>query len=180
MRAPEVWGNGYSVVNSLLHQPWAWTAVLLVLVAQDRGDRADHRLRRGRRRVHADAVRRRRDRLAVRRRARTRCGRTATSAPFAYAMIGMGAFLAAATSAPLMAILMIFEMTLSYQVVLPLMLASVVAYLIARSVEERSMYEITSKRNREEKERMRLRGMHMRDLVKPADTVLPLTATVPN
>jgi chloride channel protein, CIC family len=177
IRAPEVWGNGYSVVNSLLHQPWAWSAVLLVLVAK----------------VGATAL-------------TTGSGAVggvftptlfvgaaigwlfgaaahtlfphATSAPFAYAVIGMGAFLAAATSAPLMAILMIFEMTLSYQVVLPLMLASVLAYLIARSIGERSMYEITSKRNREEKERMRLRGMHMRDLVKPAATVLPLTATV--
>ena len=47
----------------------------------------------------------------------------AASAPLAYAVVGMGAFLAGATQAPLMAILMIFEMTLSYQVMLPLMVA---------------------------------------------------------
>ncbi|AMP00686.1 voltage gated chloride channel family protein [Collimonas arenae] len=29
---PEVWGNGYSVVNSLLHTPWLWWSVLVVLV----------------------------------------------------------------------------------------------------------------------------------------------------
>ncbi|VVD88189.1 voltage-gated ClC-type chloride channel ClcB [Pandoraea communis] len=57
-------------------------------------------------------------------------------------MVGMGAFLAASTSAPLMAILMIFEMTLSYQAVLPLMLACVVAYFVAHSRGEASMYEV--------------------------------------
>ncbi|HVC13171.1 MAG TPA: ClcB-like voltage-gated chloride channel protein, partial [Burkholderiales bacterium] len=31
---PEVWGNGYSVVNELLHQDWLWWMVLLVLVAK--------------------------------------------------------------------------------------------------------------------------------------------------
>ena len=50
-------------------------------------------------------------------------------------MIGMGAFLAAVTHAPLMAIIMSFEMTLSYDSILPLMLCSVIAYFTARSIE---------------------------------------------
>jgi H+/Cl- antiporter ClcA len=29
---PQVWGNGYSVVNSVLHTPWVWQALLTVLV----------------------------------------------------------------------------------------------------------------------------------------------------
>jgi CIC family chloride channel protein len=101
-----------------------------------------------------------------------------TSAPFAYAMVGMGAFLAAATHAPLMAILMIFEMTLSYQVMLPLMLSCVVAFFIARASAQTSMYEVTLRRNRDEKERSRLAATQMRELVKPADTVVPLDADV--
>src|SRR5262249_9540767 len=28
---PEVWGNGYSVVNAILHSPWTWSALLVVL-----------------------------------------------------------------------------------------------------------------------------------------------------
>ena len=43
-----------------------------------------------------------------------------------YVMVGMGAFLASITYAPLMSIVMIFEMTLSYEVILPLMLACVI------------------------------------------------------
>jgi CIC family chloride channel protein len=102
----------------------------------------------------------------------------ATSAPFAYAIVGMGAFLAGATSAPLMAILMIFEMTLSYEVVLPLMLSCVVAFFVARAISETSMYDITLTRNREAKERLRLQATRMEQLIKPADTVLPRTAGV--
>jgi chloride channel protein, CIC family len=49
-----------------------------------------------------------------------------------YALVGMGGFLAATTHAPLMSILMIFEMTLDYQVVLPLMLACVTAHYAAK------------------------------------------------
>ena len=55
-----------------------------------------------------------------------------TSAPTAYALVGMGGFLAATTHAPLTSILMLFEMTLDYQIVLPLMLTCVTAHYTAR------------------------------------------------
>ena len=71
-----------------------------------------------------------------------------TSASYAYAIVGMGAFLAGATQAPLMAILMIFEITLSYQVVLPLLVSCVVAYFVARATDTMSMYEVTHRRYR--------------------------------
>ena len=32
VRVPEVWGNGYSVVNSLLHTDWLWSTVLIVMI----------------------------------------------------------------------------------------------------------------------------------------------------
>jgi CIC family chloride channel protein len=174
---PEVWGNGYSVVNSLLHEQWMWSAVLMVLVfklvatALTTGSGAvggvftptlfmgaamGWLFGHGAHLLWPELV----------------------SPPFAYAMVGMGAFLAAATSAPLMAILMIFEMTLSYQIMLPLMLSCVVAYFIARSIDGGSMYEIMIRRNQEEKEKIRLRQIQMRDLIRPADTVLPLSASL--
>lgn len=172
---PQVWGNGYSVVNSLLHEPWVWSGVLLVLAFKILataatvgsgaiggiftptlfvGAAVGYLFGHGLHALWPHAV----------------------SAPFTYAMVGMGAFLAAATSAPLMAILMIFEMTLSYQVMLPLMLSCIVAYFVARNIEGSAMYEITSRRFADEKARSRLRGTQMRDLIKPARTVLPLDA----
>lgn len=60
--------------------------------------------------------------------------------PAEVALIGMGAFLAAAANAPVTAILMIFEMSMQYQVVLPLMIATVIAYATARSLSPKSLY----------------------------------------
>jgi CIC family chloride channel protein len=57
-----------------------------------------------------------------------------------FATIGMGAVLAAATQAPFMSILMIFEMTLSYEIMIPLMLASVIAYYTFRGLRVHSLY----------------------------------------
>ncbi|MEO7413694.1 MAG: ClcB-like voltage-gated chloride channel protein [Opitutaceae bacterium] len=60
--------------------------------------------------------------------------------PRAFALVGMGAFLSAASRAPLMAVIMLFEMTLSYDIILPLMLCSVIAYYTAKGFQERSLY----------------------------------------
>ncbi len=50
--------------------------------------------------------------------------------PGAYALVGMAALLSATTHAPITAILIIFEMTSDYYVVLPLMIASIIAMSI--------------------------------------------------
>ncbi|RFU45328.1 ClcB-like voltage-gated chloride channel protein [Paraburkholderia sp. DHOC27] len=175
--SPEVWGNGYSVVNSILHSPWTWTALISVLVFKLIATAAT---------VGSGAVGGVfTPTLFVGAVVGSLFGFAmhsiwphGTSAPFAYTMVGMGAFLAGATQAPLMAILMIFEMTLSYQVVLPLMLSCVVAYFVARAIGKNSMYEITLHRNREEQERSRLRATQMRELIRPAETVVQPGATV--
>ncbi|MBI2513536.1 MAG: ClcB-like voltage-gated chloride channel protein [Opitutae bacterium] len=60
--------------------------------------------------------------------------------PRAFALVGMGAFLGAVSHAPLMAIIMLFEMTLSYDIVLPLMLCTVIAFYTAKSFWNRSLY----------------------------------------
>jgi CIC family chloride channel protein len=52
----------------------------------------------------------------------------------------MGCFLAATTRAPIMAILIMFEMTLDYTTVMPLMLACVSAFYVARSLDVDSVY----------------------------------------
>jgi chloride channel protein, CIC family len=136
--SPSVWGNGYSVVDSILQGGWAWNALVAVLVLKL---------------------------LAVA--ATTGSGAVGgiftptlfmgavTGALFGAAMewlwpgvlpipasvaVGMGAFLAACTHAPLMSVLMIFEMTENYGVVVPLMLACVVGYFISRALRPDSIY----------------------------------------
>jgi CBS domain-containing protein len=60
--------------------------------------------------------------------------------PEMYALVGMGAVVAATTGAPITGILLVFEMTNDYEIVLPLMLATVVANLVARRLEPDSLY----------------------------------------
>ncbi len=128
---PQVWGNGYSVVNSLLHQNIAWQLLAMVLIFKIIATAAT---------IGSGAVGGVFTPTLFIGAAFGSLFGTALSAIFpemtspssAYAIVGMGAFLAAATQAPLMAILMIFEMTLDYKITLPLMLACVIAYTVAR------------------------------------------------
>lgn len=52
--------------------------------------------------------------------------------PGSYALVGMGAFMAAATHAPMTSIFLLFELTRNYQVIIPIMFASVIGVMVAR------------------------------------------------
>jgi CIC family chloride channel protein len=52
----------------------------------------------------------------------------------AYAAVGIGSFLAAATHAPLTAIFLLFEMTGNYLIIIPIMLASVIGTVVAKKL----------------------------------------------
>ncbi|HWN96499.1 MAG TPA: chloride channel protein [Methylomirabilota bacterium] len=58
----------------------------------------------------------------------------------AFALVGMGGLLAATTHSPLLAMIIIFEFSLNYSVMPPLMLACVVATLVSRSIHPESVY----------------------------------------
>jgi CIC family chloride channel protein len=60
--------------------------------------------------------------------------------PECYCAVGMGAFLCAVTHAPVMAIVMIFEMTLCPALIVPLVAASVVSYFTVHTLHGRSLY----------------------------------------
>lgn len=65
---------------------------------------------------------------------------TATSG--AYAAVGMAAVFAGAARAPVTAIVILFEMTLDYKIMLPLMFATVVATLLSARFEPESIYTL--------------------------------------
>ena len=60
--------------------------------------------------------------------------------PGAYAVVGMGAVVAATTHGPLQAILIIFEMTGDYKIILPLMITCIISTLVARRLCKESIY----------------------------------------
>jgi len=58
----------------------------------------------------------------------------------AFAMVGMGSMLSATTRSPLLAMIMIFEISLSYSLMPPLMLGCVVSILVAKRLHPESIY----------------------------------------
>jgi len=58
----------------------------------------------------------------------------------AYAVVGMAAVFAGAARAPITAIIIIFEMTRDYEVILPLMLAVVISTIVARQINPETIY----------------------------------------
>ncbi len=64
----------------------------------------------------------------------------------AYALVGMAAMVAAATHAPITSVLIIFEMTTEYSVILPLMVASIISTAITNHLIDGNIYTIKLKR----------------------------------
>ncbi|MEX0268077.1 chloride channel protein [Leptolyngbyaceae cyanobacterium UHCC 1019] len=60
--------------------------------------------------------------------------------PIIYALTGMGGFFGAVAKVPITAIVIVFETTLNYNLILPLMICSVTAYLVAEWLAPGSLY----------------------------------------
>jgi len=71
---------------------------------------------------------------------------TLTAPPGAYALVGMAALFGAAAHAPITGIIILFEMTDNYRIILPLMFAVVVAHLVASTLYEDSIYSVKLRR----------------------------------
>ena len=65
-----------------------------------------------------------------------------TAGPGAYALVGMGALVAAGTHAPITAILIIFELTGEYNIILPLMISCIIATLLSTRMQSSSIYTL--------------------------------------
>ena len=169
---PEVCGNGYSAVNAILRGQWLWQSLALILIFKVLATSATF----GSGAVGGVFT----PTLFVGASLGYLFGEAARFLPghllidpSAFALVGMGAFLAATTHAPIMAIIMIFELTLDYEIILPLMLACVVGYYTSVSIERRSIYAEPLKRKGAGDYRRQLAELHVRDLMK----MDPLTAS---
>jgi CIC family chloride channel protein len=161
---PEVWGNGYGVVESVLNSHWTWEALMTILVLKVLATVAT---------TGSGAV-----------------GGVFTPTLFCgavlgalfgeilhailphaqisvsdYAVVGMGCFLAGMTRAPIMSILIMFEMTHDDATIMPLMLACVSAFYVARGLSPESVYSRQLHRNHVHPETP-IFLLHVRDLMK--------------
>ena len=64
-----------------------------------------------------------------------------TATPGAYALVGMGAVFAGIVRAPMTSVLMIFEMTQDYAVIVPLMISNLVSLFLASRLQHSPIYE---------------------------------------
>ncbi len=103
----------------------------------------------------------------------------------AYALVGMGAVVSAATHAPITAIMILFELTTDYQIILPLMISCIVGTLVMSRLHEDSIYTIKLRRRgvniKAGQEVDLLRKVPVRDVMRtdvpqarPQDPFLPL------
>ncbi len=67
---------------------------------------------------------------------------TITATSGAYSLVGMGALVGAVTHAPITAIIIIFEMTNDYTIILPLMIATIIAVVFTTKMQEESIYTL--------------------------------------
>jgi len=134
-----VWGNGYGVTDSVLHNDWVWYGLLGILVFK----------------VLATVATTGSGAVGGVFTPTLFCGAIigalygealrallpdAQITPSSFAVVGMGCFLAGMTRAPIMSILIVFEMTHNDATIMPLMLSCVTAFFVAKSLSPESVY----------------------------------------
>ena len=94
----------------------------------------------------------------------------------AYGLVGMGAVFAAAARAPITGVIIIFELTGDYRIILPLMFAVVLATAASHFLSSDTIY--TLKLRRRGIDVMRGRGLNLMQLLRVGDAMQPLPAAV--
>jgi chloride channel protein, CIC family len=101
----------------------------------------------------------------------------------AYGMVGMGAVLAGAVRAPITAILLPFEMTQDYRIILPLMFATVVSTILASRLEPESVYTLRLKERgidlRARKDVNLMRAILVEEAMTPVSDLLTVKPSTP-
>ena len=98
--------------------------------------------------------------------------------PGAYAIVGMGAVVAGTTHGILSAVLIVYEMTNSYEIILPIMGAAGLASVVAYFIEPESIY--TLKLSRRGESIARGHDMHRLEHIMVRDVMIRSFPTVRN
>jgi CIC family chloride channel protein len=105
-----------------------------------------------------------------------------TANPGAYALVGMGAAFAGIVRTPLTSVIMIFEMTRDYSIIVPLMISNLISFFISQQMQHEPIYEalalqegvyLPTGESREE-----LAGIRVSEVMHSDADPLPLDATM--
>ena len=91
----------------------------------------------------------------------------------AYVLVGMGTFFAAMFRTPMTSIFMVFEVSASYAIILPVMVANTLAFLVSRVVSRESLFEGLMRQDGDRfpsaEEGRTQTGLTVADLMRPLD-----------
>jgi CIC family chloride channel protein len=105
-----------------------------------------------------------------------------TANPGAYALVGMGAAFAGIVRTPLTSVIMIFEMTRDYSIIVPLMISNLISFFISQQMQHEPIYEalalqegvyLPTGESREE-----LTGIRVSEVMHPNVDPIPLDANM--
>jgi CIC family chloride channel protein len=173
---PAVCGNGQGLLRSLFHQNWVWDEILAILLLKLVATATAF----GSGVVGGVFT----PTLFVGAAIGVLYGQTVLyiapglrADPAMYGLVGMGSFMAATTGAPLMAILMAFELTLDYSIAPYLMVNCVIAYYCSGIFERRFLYGESLERKGAAFFKQQLAEVNLQDLVRSDPITLPQNAT---
>ena len=173
---PEVCGNGQGLLRSLFHQNWVWDGILAIILLKLVATASAF----GSGVVGGVFT----PTLFIGAAIGVLYGQMVLfvapglrADPAMYGFVGMGSFIAATTGAPLMAILMAFELTLDYSITPYLMVNCVVAYYCSGIFEKRFMYGESLERKGAAFFNQQLAEVNLQDLVRFDPITLPKNAT---
>ena len=79
--------------------------------------------------------------------AHTRFSRRQTAGPGAYALVGMGTAFAGIVRTPLTSVIMIFELTRDYTIIVPLMVSNLIAFYVSHRLQRVPIYEAIARQD---------------------------------
>ena len=105
-----------------------------------------------------------------------------TASPGAYSIVGMGAVVSGTTHGPISAILILFEMTGDYKIILPLMIACIISSVASGQLLKDSIYTLKLARRgvniKAGKEVNVLKSIPVKDVVNPEVETIPENMTL--
>lgn len=105
-----------------------------------------------------------------------------TANPGAYALVGMGAAFAGIVRTPLTSVIMIFEMTRDYSIIVPLMISNLISFFISQQLQREPIYEalalqegvyLPTGESRDE-----LAGIRVNEVMQPGVEALAIDASI--
>lgn len=105
-----------------------------------------------------------------------------TANPGAYALVGMGTAFAGIVRTPLTSVIMIFEMTRDYSIIVPLMISNLISFFISQQLQHEPIYEalalqegvyLPTGESRED-----LAGIRVNEAMRADAEALPINATL--